>query len=120
MPQERSNEKWDILLARTQRRHGDTHDVETKIKIIAKFSFPHQLLKVLVRRRDHPYIRTQGLAATDAFEGALLAHHPQQFHLRAGIDLSDFIEKNGAAISLFEPSDPPLVRARKSAALVPK
>src|SRR5437773_5952100 len=120
MPQERSNEKWDILLARTQRRHGDAHDVEAKIKIIAEFSLPHQLLKVLVRRCDHPDIGTQGLRATDAFERALLAHYSQQFHLRARIDLTNLIEKDGAAVRLLEPSDPAFMRAGESAPFVPK
>src|SRR2546421_4543913 len=120
MPQKRSNEKWDILLARTQRRHGDAHDVKAKIKIIAKFSLPHHLLKVLVRCRDPPDIRAQGLRATNAFKGALLAHHPKQFHLGARIDLADLVEKNGAAIRLLKPSDSPFVRAGKGAALVAK
>src|SRR6266550_2966946 len=68
MPQEGPNEKWDVLLAGAQRWHGDADDVEAKIKVVPKLSFPHQLLKVLVCRRDHSHIGAQGLGAADAFE----------------------------------------------------
>ena len=103
-----------------QRRHRDVNDVEAEVEVVAEFSLGHQLLEVLVRRRDQTNIGAQGLVSADPLEGALFADHAQQFHLRARIDLADFIEKNRAAIRLFEPADPALVRAGKRAPFVPE
>ena len=44
----------------------------------------------------------------------------KQFHLRARVDLADFVQKNRAAVRLLEPSDPAFVRAGERASLVPE
>ena len=118
MPQKFANEKRNIFLPLAQRRHGDVHDVETEIEIVAKFSLLHQLREVLVRGGDEAHIGAQELVAAHALEGALFADHAQQFHLRARIDLADFVEKNRAAIRLLEAPDAPFVRAGERAAFV--
>src|SRR5205085_5329942 len=55
-----------------------------------------------------------------SFKRALFAHHPKQFHLRAGIDLADLIEEDRAAARLLETPDPAFVRTGERAALVSK
>ena len=80
----------------------------------------HQLFEVLVRRRDDAHVRLQRLRSSHALECALLAHHPQQFHLRAGLNLSDFVEKNGPAACLLKSSNATLMGPRKCAAFMPE
>jgi hypothetical protein len=60
------------------------------------------------------------LIAAYAFERAFLAHDAQQFHLRARIDLPDFIEEKCTAIGLLKPANAPFVGAGKRASLVPE
>jgi hypothetical protein len=71
------------LLSFAQRRHHDAHDVEAKIKIVAEFSFAHELFEIFVRGCDQAHIGAQRLIAADAFERTLFAHDAQQFDLRA-------------------------------------
>ena len=118
--EKRANQKRNIFFPLAQRRHRDAHDVEPKVQIVAEFSFLHQLFEILVRRRDQAHIRAQSLIAADALEGALFADHAQQFHLRAAVDLADFIEKNSAAVRLLEAADPAFMRAGERAFFVPE
>src|SRR5205807_4063488 len=103
--QKTADEKRDIFLSVTKRRHGDAHNVQAKEKVVPKFPLAHERLEILVCRRNQPHVRAQRLIAADALEGALLADHAQQFHLRARIDFGHFIEKNRAAVCLFKSAD---------------
>ena len=120
MAQKSADQNRDIFLSLAQRRHRDAHDVEAKIKIVAEFSLAHELFEVLVRGRDQAHVGTQRLIAADALERALFAHHAQQFHLRARVDLATSSRKMRAAIGLLEPADAPFVRAGERAFLVPE
>src|SRR5437868_5193947 len=104
MTQKAPNEQRNIFLSIAQRRHGDTHDIQAKEKIVSKFSLAHERLEMLVCGRDNAHVRAQRLIAADALEVALFAHDAQQFDLGARIDLGNFIEKNGAAVRLLEPA----------------
>src|SRR6266699_2045368 len=118
MPQKCANEEGNIFFSFPQRRHDDAHDVQAKEKIVAEFSFTHERFEILVGGGDEPDVSAQGLIAADTLEGALLADHAQQFDLRAGADFGHFVEKNCAAICLFEPADPAFMRAGERAFLM--
>src|SRR5438128_3535834 len=118
MPQESANEKRNIFFSFAQRRHGDAHDVQAKEKIVAEFSLAHEGLEILVGGGDESHVRAQGLIAADTLESALLADNAQQFDLRAGTDFGHFVEKNCAAVCLFEPANPAFVRAGERAFLM--
>src|SRR5437773_12126501 len=120
MTQKSANEERNIFLSITQRWHGDAHDIQTKEKIVPKFSFAHERLEILVCGRNQPHIRAQRLITTDALEGALLADHAQQFHLRTRVDLGHFVEKNCAAVRLLKSADATFVRAGECAFFVPE
>src|SRR4051794_38832242 len=120
MAKKTADEQRHIFLPLPQGRHGEMNDVEAEKQVVPEFSLGHELLQVLVRRGKEPDVSAQGLVPADALERALFADDSQQFHLRARIDLADFIEENRAAIRLFEAPDPPFVRTGKRAALVPE
>src|SRR5439155_10445386 len=101
-------------------RHGNADNVQAKEKIVPKFSLAHELFKTLVCRRDQPNVRAQRLIAADALESALLADHPQQFHLRTRIDFGHFVEKNCAAVRLLKSADAAFVRAGECAFFMPE
>src|SRR5713101_6915446 len=118
MPQESAKEERNIFFPSAQRRHGDADNVQAKEKIVAEFSFAHERFEVLIGGGDEAHVRAQGLIAAYTLEGALLADHAQQFDLRAGTDFGHFVEKNCAAVCLFEPADPAFVRAGERAFLM--
>src|SRR6266702_269644 len=111
MSQESADEQGNVFLAVAQRRHGYADDVQAEEKIVAEFSSAHERFEILVRGGNEPDIRAQGLIAAHALEGALFADDAQQFDLRAGANFGHFIEKNCAAVCLFESADPAFVRA---------
>src|SRR5437870_12398431 len=118
MPQKPADQKRNIFLPVAQRRHGDTHNVQTKEKIVAKLSLAHERLKILVCGRNQTNVCAQRLIAADAFEGAFFADYAQQFDLSARIDFGHFVEENSAAGRLFEPADAAFVRPGECAFLV--
>ena len=77
LPQKRAHQKRDVIFALPQRRHDDAHYVETKIQIVAKLSFFHELLEIFVGRSDQPDVRSQCLIAAHSLEGALFADHSE-------------------------------------------
>jgi FixJ family two-component response regulator len=116
--QESAYQNRDIFLSFAQWRHGNAHHVQAKIKIVAKFSFAHQLFEIFVRGCNYPYICVQRLIAANSLECAALAHDAQQFDLSARVDLSHFVEENRAPVGLLEPADAPFVCAGERAFLV--
>ena len=116
--QESANQNWDIFPSFAQRRHGDAHHVEAKIKVVAEFSFAHELLEIFVRGSNDPHIGVQGLIAADPLKCAVLAHDTKQFDLGARVDLGHFVEENRATVGLLEPADSPFVCACERAFLV--
>src|SRR6266516_5247830 len=118
MTQKSADQKRNIFLSFTQRRHGNAHDIQAKEKVVPKFSLAHERLEILVCGRNQPYIRAQRLVAADALEGALLAHDAQQFDLRARVNLAHFVEKNRAAVGLLEPADAAFMRPGECALLM--
>ena len=109
MPHERMHQQRDVVFAFAQWRHRDANDVEPEKEIIAKFSIAHQRLEIFVRRGDEADVGTQSLISADPLKRPLFADDPQQFDLRARRDFGDFVEKNRAAVRLFEPAHAPLV-----------
>src|SRR5438093_1297859 len=83
-------------------------------------AFAAELFKILVCGRNQPNVCAQRLIAADALEGALLADHAQQFHLRTRVDLGHFIEKNCAPVRLLKSTDAALVGAGECALFVPE
>src|SRR5713226_6800976 len=110
MTQKSADQNRNIFLSLAQRRHGDAHNVQAKEKIVPKFSFAHELFKILVCRRNQAHVRAQRLIAPNPLEGARFANHAKQLNLSTRIDLGDFIKENGAAVRLLKSADAALMR----------
>src|SRR5207249_12118263 len=63
------------------------------------------------------HIHRNRLRSADTLKGLLL-EDAQEFHLRVGRQVADFIEEERALVRLLEAPDAPLVRASERAAFV--
>ncbi len=69
-------------------------------------------LQVTVCRSNDPYVRLNLFIATNALE-RLILQHSQQFALVKQAHLGDLVEKQGAAVALFELAYAPGMSIRK-------
>ena len=111
------NQKRDVHLAVAQRRHGQRHDMQAEIQVVAEFSLGYEFREILVRGGDQSDIGGQGFAASHTLESPL-AENAENFHLGRKVDLADFIQKERAALGLLEPPDPALKRPGERSFLV--
>src|SRR5205085_7358140 len=117
--QESCGEEWDIFGAISKGRKIDRHDIQSIIQIFAKFALLHQLLEILVRRRDYANIDFDCFCSTDTLE-RLLLQYTQKPHLKIGRCFTDLVEKNGSSIGHFKSSRACAYGVREGALLMPK
>ena len=77
-------------------------------EVLAKLPFANHCFQIAVRGRDNAHIHGNGLRPAYALEGLLL-EHAQQFHLRVGRQVADFVKEESALVRLLEAADAPLV-----------
>ena len=106
-----------VVAPLAQRRHLDAYDVEPVKQILAELFRGHGFFETLVRGGDDANVRLDRLVAADALERAGL-EHAQNFRLRRGRHVADFIEKNCTAVALLKLADALQGRAGERAALV--
>ena len=94
-----------ILAALPQRRELHAYDIEPVIKVFAEFLRAHQIFEILVGGGDHADVDLDRLHPAHALDFAFL-QHAQDFGLRGGCHIADFIEKNRAAIAQFKFTQP--------------
>src|SRR5262245_10211361 len=94
-------EKRDVAAAAAQRRHLDPDDVQPVIEVVAELALTAERQEVAIGRRHDAYVDVDGLVAADALEGVGL-EEPQELHLGRRRDLTDLVEKKGAAVGLLE------------------
>src|SRR5262245_4771873 len=87
------------------------------VKVLAEFAFCYQLRQVAVCRRDEPHVYFDCLCAAKAFK-LLFLQHAKQLWLQLTRNVTDFVEKECAAISEFEAAGPALHRTGKRPLLV--
>ena len=92
----------DVLHPFSQGWQLDLDDVEPIKQILTEFSLFHEALQRPVRRSDHAHVDLDCPCSTHALERPLL-QNSQQFDLHSGRHITDFIQKNGAAVRLFKP-----------------
>src|SRR5579862_7454493 len=108
-------------LARTiaQRGHANLDDIEAIVEVLAKALLAHELLEVLVGRRDNTRVDLDSIGATDALEGFLL-QKSEQLDLQRERQIANLVEEDRAAIRRFQPPRLIFDRAGKRAAHVPE
>ena len=113
------DEHQDVVSPLSQRRHLDGEHVEAIKEVLAKASIGHSGGQVTVGRRDHSNVDFDRLCSPDSLELSLL-QDSQERDLCVGRKFTHFIEKDRAAMSLFEAAEPPLRRSGEGAFLVAK
>ena len=109
----------NVFAALTQRGHGQPHDRQPVIQILAELPGANGFVQVAIRGRDQPDVDLDSMRPTHPFKFALL-QHAQQLHLQRRGQLSDLVQKYHAAIGNLQASFLLDGRAGERAALVPE
>ena len=80
-------------------------DVQAMEQVLPKGAVLHPLLQMLMGGGDDAHVHLHGVVAADPVE-LPLGNHPQQADLAVGGHVADFVQKQGAAVGLFEAADP--------------
>src|SRR6267154_4518787 len=117
--QQMPSKNGNIFLAITQRRDEERNDVEPVDQILTEGAAGDLLLEILVGGGQNANIHGEGLARAHRLE-ALFFEHAQHFGLSAQAHVSDFVEKQRAAIGFLEFTDLVFRRAGETAFHVAK
>ena len=97
----------------------DRKDVQSIIKILPELLVVYHRAQITVGRREQASIRTQGYAAANPFELALL-QKPQQLRLEFRSHLADFVEEECAVLRKLEAPGPATHSASERATFMPE
>ena len=111
------HQQRNVVAPVAQRRDVDAHDVEPVKQILAELFRGDGGFERLVGRGDDAHVHLDRLVAADALERAGL-QHAQNFRLRGGRHVADFVEENRALVALLEFADALQGRAGERAAFV--
>ena len=95
----------------------NAHDVQPVKQILAELARGDGGFQRLVRGGDDAHVHLERLVAADALERAGL-QHAQNFRLRGGRHVADFVEENRAFVALLEFADALVGRAGERAFFV--
>jgi len=96
--------QWqDVPRPVAQRVQLQGHHVQPVVQVFAEMPGVDRLLQLHVGRRQHPHIDRDTLARAQAHHFTLL-QHAQQLDLDRQRQVTDFVEEQRAAVSLFEPA----------------
>ena len=102
----------DVLRAFAQRRNLNREDRQPEKEIFAELPLGHPLLQIAVRRGHDAHVDDQRLRAADPFE-PLLFQRAQNLGLQGQRQITDFVEKQRAAVRQLEAASlPGLSRGR--------
>src|SRR5918996_75399 len=94
-------ERENVFAPGAQRRQLNAQGVQAVEQVLAKAPLPYFSEGVAVGRRDHTHVDVDGSVGTHAAYLAVL-EGAQELHLERGAGLSDFVQKDRAALGLFK------------------
>ena len=100
-----------------QRRNVYLYNIEPIIEVGPEFPFFCERFKVFICRADYPHVNFNALVAANALERPCF-EEAEEFYLCCGVNFTNFIEKNCAAVRRFKPAYPAVHGAGKSAFFV--
>ena len=109
--QEMVDQGRDVFFSLPQGRHCHRHHIEAVKEILPEGALLHPFFQVPVGGADDPHIGVDGLIAAQPLKLPFL-EKTQELDLEGRGKLADLVEKEGAAVGLFEPADPALAGAR--------
>ena len=110
---------WNIFGSFPECGHTQRDDVDSEIKIAAKFLLPHQVKKVAMSSRDQADIHLP-IANVPQPSEAMVFQHLQEFGLNLQVDVPNFVQKYRAPIGNLEQSLLAALRAGEGAFLMAK
>src|SRR5207247_2890576 len=96
-------QRRNIFLDPAQGRRFKPYDIQSKIKILAKFSGLNRSFKILIGRGNDSQIDVINLGAPDRPHFPLL-ENAQQLRLHLKWEIANFIEKHSASLGRTEQS----------------
>jgi hypothetical protein len=111
------SEFGNIFAPFAERREVDRDTPKSVVQIVSKTRRVDQCVEVLIRGGDDPHIGRESLTATDPLETSFL-QYSQNFSLRPGRHITDFIEKKCSAVTLFELADTAVIGTCERAAFM--
>ncbi|EWS64721.1 hypothetical protein Y695_02031 [Hydrogenophaga sp. T4] len=99
--QEEAREHGHVFTPLAQRGQAQADHIEAVEQVLAEHAFLDPLLQVLVRGGDHTHVGTHRAVAAHAVEMAV-GEHAQQARLQVKRHVTDFVEKQRAAIGLLK------------------
>src|SRR5262249_2005588 len=93
-----------VIAPLAKRRQRNRDDLQAIEQIGAKPLLLDERLQILVCRRDQSHVGRESFAAAQAVE-PLLLQYPQHFGLQRQRHVTDFVQKQRAAVTLFELAD---------------
>ncbi len=97
-------EEDDVLRALAEGGHFDGDDVEAVVEVFPEAALIDHFAEVAVGGGDEADVNFDGGVGADAFDGAF-GEGAEEFDLGGGVDFTDFVKEEGAAIGLFEAAD---------------
>jgi len=105
----------DVLAAFPQGRELEAHHIEAMKEVFAELPLANHRFQIAVCRGDDAHIHRNRFRPADPLEGLLL-ENAQEFYLRVGRQVADFVEEERALVGLLEAADAPLLSPRERAA----
>ncbi len=112
-----ADERGNILLPFSQGRHMYGEHPQAVVKIAAECARGDHLRQIAICGGHETNIHARRMRAAQPLE-LLLLQHAQKFGLQFERNISDFVQKNSAAIRQLKSADPLRDRSGKCAALV--
>ena len=103
-PEKVMGQSRHIAQARAQRRQMDGDHMETVVQVLAKAALADPLREVGISGGHHAHVHPYVLGTAQPLELALL-QDAQQLGLQLQRHISDFVQKQGAAVGLLKASD---------------
>ena len=113
--QEELDEEGNVFQALGERRNADLNGAETVEKIFAETAGENFSAKIAIGGGDEPDVDLLDFRRADALNFAVL-NDAEELGLHGERSFTDFIEKNGASVGVFEETGPGISGAGESTA----
>src|SRR5882672_2172030 len=117
--QQGMSNRWNIILTFAQGWNRERNGADAEVKVAAENLGLDELAQILMRGGNQPHV-DETIANVPHPAELLFFDDLQQLGLHVGINVSDLVEKNGAAMADFEQSKLGVDRSGERTLLMPK
>src|SRR4051794_20674419 len=110
-------EEGNVFPALPERRQIECNDVDAVVEVFTELSFANEFLEIFIRGGQDAHVDLDGLHPPDSGEFSFL-QHAQEFRLRHGAEVADFVKEKCAGIGKLKLPDSTSCRICKRAFLM--